>query len=150
SFTGPVNFSLGANYLNFKIDEDYYVFNNIFTALARTAIGTGNLGQPVQDCTSLAYCAYVDPNPLSSINGQGHNYFRSRNLAKTESYAIFGEIYWKATDNLKFTAGLRFTDDKKTATPVPSQLLLAVSYYGGGLVNIGYPESPDIVQKWRR
>src|SRR3546814_588105 len=37
SFAGPVNFIVGANYLNFKIDEDYYVFNNLFTALARTA-----------------------------------------------------------------------------------------------------------------
>jgi len=150
SFDGPLNFSVGENYLYFKIDEDYYVFNNVFTAIARTTMGTGNLGGVVTDCADKPYCAYVDPNPLSSINGQGHNYFRSRNLAETESYAAFGEVYWKPTGNLKFTAGLRYTDDKKTATPVPSQLLLAESWYGGGLVGMGYPESPDIVQKWRR
>src|SRR3546814_7077125 len=120
--SGPVNFIVGANYLNFKIDEDYYVFNNLFTALARTAVGTGNQGGVVLDCTEVPSCAYVDPNPLSAINGQGHNYFRSRNIAKTESYAAFGEVYWQATDDLKFTAGLRYTDDKKIANPVPSQL----------------------------
>src|SRR3546814_6406018 len=82
SFAGPVNFIVGANYLNFKIDEDYYVFNNLFTALARTAVGTGNQGGVVLDCTEVPSCAYVDPNPLSAINGQGHNYFRSRHIAK--------------------------------------------------------------------
>src|SRR5690606_36160243 len=31
-FGGPIDFSLGANYLKFKIHEDYYVFSNLFTA----------------------------------------------------------------------------------------------------------------------
>ncbi|MGH6612588.1 TonB-dependent receptor domain-containing protein [Sphingomonas sp.] len=95
-------------------------------------------------------CVYVDPNPLNRINGQGHNYFRSRNLSKTRSLAAFGELYWQATDDLKLTAGLRYTDDRKTSTPVRSQLLLSPGLAGGGFVSAGYPESPDIVQHWGR
>ncbi|ODU22323.1 MAG: TonB-denpendent receptor [Sphingomonas sp. SCN 67-18] len=153
AFAGPVNFSVGANYLHFKIDEDYFVFNNLFTAIARGPLGTGNSGGIVTDCSTAAIpdnCVYVDPNPLGAINGDGHNYFRSRNLAKTRSLAAFGEIYWKATDTLKITAGLRYTDDRKTATPINSQLLLAPGFFGSGFVNRGFRVSPDIVQKWGR
>ncbi|WP_182849649.1 TonB-dependent receptor domain-containing protein [Pelagerythrobacter aerophilus] len=153
AYAGPVNFSVGANYLHFKIDEDYFVFNNLFTALAQGTFGNGNFGGVVQDCAELAdpsNCVYVDPNPLDQINGDGHNYFRSRNLAKTESLAAFGELYWQASDTLKVTAGLRYTRDKKTATPIKSQLLLAPGIFGSGYVSQGYRVSPDIVQKWGR
>ncbi|MES2057849.1 MAG: TonB-dependent receptor [Pseudomonadota bacterium] len=151
SFRGPLNFSVGANYLRFKIDEDYFVFNNLFTAIARGPLGFGNLGSAYEDCVqSERDCPYVDPNPLGQINGDGHNYFRSRNIAKTRSLAAFGELYWQATDTLKVTAGLRYTDDKKTATPINSQLLLAPGFFGGGFVESGYRTSPDIVQQWQR
>jgi iron complex outermembrane receptor protein len=33
-----------------------------------------------------------------------------------ESYATYGQIDWKLTDNLKFTAGLRYNHDKLTGT----------------------------------
>ncbi|QTD57775.1 TonB-dependent receptor [Parasphingorhabdus cellanae] len=150
AFSGPVNFSLGANYLHFEIDEDYYVFNNLFSAIAQSFAG-GTYGGVLIDCSVLAnVCPYTDPNPLKSIDGQGHNYFRSRNLATTDSYAGFGELYWEATETLKITGGLRFTLDKKVATPVNSQLLLSPGFGGNGFVSIGYPESDDIVQKWNR
>lgn len=153
AFAEPVNFSIGANYLDFKIDEDYFVFNNLFTAIAQGTFGNGNFGGVVVDCTELVdktNCIYVDPNPLDQINGNGHNYFRSRNIAKTESLAGFGELYWQATDTLKFTAGLRYTSDKKTATPIKTQLLLGPGDFGSGYVSSGYRVSPDIVQKWGR
>jgi len=34
----------------------------------------------------------------------------------TESKAVFGQVDWKATDQLKFTVGLRYTDDHKYGT----------------------------------
>jgi outer membrane receptor protein involved in Fe transport len=153
SFDGPLNFNLGVNYLKFKVDEDYYVFSNAFTALATGIFNDGAAGNPVNPCNTgdpLEPCVYIDPNPLSEIDGDGHNYFRSRNLAETRSKAIFGEVYWEPTDNLKVTAGLRYTDDKKTATPIKSQLLLTSGFAGGGFVGRGYRISPDIVQKWGR
>src|SRR3546814_9330306 len=51
-------------------------------------------------------------------------------------------------DDLKLTAGFRYTEDRKTFTPVPSQVLLARSLIGGGTVSAGYPEDLPIKQKW--
>ncbi|WP_082006545.1 TonB-dependent receptor domain-containing protein [Sphingomonas sp. ERG5] len=160
SFDGPLNFNLGVNYLDFKIDEDYFVFNNTFTLvgvnyLNREAGGAGSVpvycppGKNQPDPGSLgATCLYIDPNPIDKINGDGHNYFRSRNVARTKSWAGFGELYWQVSDALKVTAGLRYTRDIKITTPYPTQTLLTPGLYGGGYVNSGYPALPDIKQKW--
>jgi outer membrane receptor protein involved in Fe transport len=151
--SSPFNFNFGVNYLKFKIDEDYFVFNNMFTAISQGVFGGGNFGGELINCENTSNqtdCFYVDLNPLNSIDGDGHNYFRSRNIAKTESYAAFGELYWQASETLKVTAGMRYTDDRKTATPVKSQLLLATGTFGGGYINKGYRISPDIIQKWGR
>jgi outer membrane receptor protein involved in Fe transport len=158
SFDGPLNFNLGVNYLDFKIDEDYFVFNNVFTLIATSYYNRGGrLGAQPIDCApgqtepdpgGFPNCVYIDPNPIESINGDGHNYFRSRNVARTTSYAGFGEVYWQAADTLKITAGLRYTRDIKTTTPYPSQTLLSPGYLGGGFINSGYPALEDIKQKW--
>src|SRR3546814_7696087 len=50
--------------------------------------------------------------------------------------------------DLKLTAGLRYTKDRKTFTPVPSQLLLAPTLFAGGAVGRGYPAEPDIKLSW--
>ena len=167
SFDGPLNFSVGANYTRFKVLVDYYVFYNLITAYAEippfnlqadptkcnvnpTSAGfnLNPLGPPVENGSPDSHCPYVDPNPIESINGEGHNYFRSKNPYKLSSAAAFGEMYWKVSDLVKITAGLRYTDDKKTFTPVPSQILLADSILNGGTVSRGYPEDPDIKQRW--
>src|SRR3546814_19277861 len=46
--------------------------------------------------------------------------------------------------DLKLTAGLRYTKDRKTFTPVPSQLLLAPTLFAGGTVGRGYMAEPDL------
>jgi len=157
SFSGPFNFSLGANYLKFESQDDYYVLNNVFSLLAEYYYNQdlSGSGLPPRICTPAATmeCVYVDPNPLNRINGEGHNYFRSKNVVETRSWAVFGESYWDVTDEVKITAGLRYTDDEKISTPYPSQLLLGASANGsgalsGGKVNTGYPALPDIVQGW--
>ena len=170
-FDGPVNFSVGANFTRFKTVVDYYVMFNLLTALAWHAPmyalgwtsptnlvwtpdscpgGKGYVGgPPVPSDDPQSSCAYVDPNPVESINGQGHNYFRSKNPYKLMSKAAFGEVYWNINDTLKLTAGLRYTDDEKTFIPVPSQTLLAPGVLLGGTVAIGYPEKPPIVQAWQ-
>ena len=80
SFDGPLNFIVGANYLEHKIDEDYYVFNNLFTAIGKALFAGGLSSLPVRDCTGYVsaskffdYCMYTDPNPINVINGDGHN-----------------------------------------------------------------------------
>lgn len=137
-FDGPVNFSAGGNYLKFKGLNDYYLFYNIVTMLAQ---GYYNASPNLNECghISPALCMKVDTNPLDSLAGDGHNYFRNRNPYELESIAGFGELYWRATNNLKFTAGLRYTDDRKTFTPWRSQLLVMGTDYG---------PSEQIKQRW--
>lgn len=164
SFDGALNFLAGANYLDFKSQDNYYVFNNMFTYITQwgyarlPTIGTapffGSLpvyGHALHPCSStLGYegheCPYVDPNPIDNVNNQGHNYFLSQNGVRIKSRALFGEIYWNINDELKLTIGGRYTKDKKRADQVPSQLLL-----GGGRKNPdvdknGGPDSPEGAQ----
>jgi iron complex outermembrane receptor protein len=161
SFDGMFNFNLGANYLDYTINEDYYVFSNAFTSAAELFFNSGGIGARPGYCppgasavldggpNTGAPCIYIDPNPLRSIDGQGHNYFRSSNIAQTKSAAIFGEAYWKLSETLKLTTGLRWTRDVKTTTPVPSQTLLStVPVFGGGYTGYGYPAKPQIRQSW--
>src|SRR3546814_15244769 len=35
SYDGPLNFNIGANYLDFKSQDDYFVYNNLFTLIAQ-------------------------------------------------------------------------------------------------------------------
>lgn len=170
SWSGPINFNFGGNYLKFTSKDDYYVFSNTFTMVAKYFynIDLANYFDfdnervnvaarpcaPKSPSDDSVDCIYVDPNPLNKINGEGHNYFRSKNDVKTESWSLFGETYYRINNNIKFTAGLRYTSDTKTSTPYPSQLLLGIgpnmSNQTGGKAAIGYPAQPDIVQKWDR
>jgi iron complex outermembrane receptor protein len=176
-FDAPVNFSLGANYTKFDVLVDYYVMINMLTAAALIPPfnnpvdidpGPGIDGEidfsvcgyndylaffnngvgpsPADD--PRAFCPYIDPNPVESINGEGHNYFRSKNPYKLKSWAAFGEAYWQIREDLKLTAGIRYTDDTKTFIPVPSQVLNAYNFSAAGTVSKGYPEKPPIVQNW--
>ena len=178
-FAGPVNFSAGVNYTDFQTEVNYYIMFNLLTALALTppfnaavpfnfnqttgvvdrmtcagstlfAIWTPALnGVPMPTDHPNSPCPYVDPNPVESINGEGHNYFRSRNPYDLKSTAAFGEVYWQINETLKFTGGLRYTDDRKNFIPVPTQLLTAPSISAVGTVAKGYPERPLIKQKWQ-
>jgi outer membrane receptor protein involved in Fe transport len=158
SFDGPFNFSVGGNYTRFKTQNDYYVMSNLFTGMAMMPTfndsGTQTLctaGTPQGQVTTPilnSLCPYIDPNPVENINGDGHNYFRSSNPYELESWALFGESYYEVTDNLKLTAGLRYTDDKKKFTLVPSQLLLAPTVVAGGFVGTGYPSTGELNLGW--
>lgn len=156
---GRFNFSVGANYLDFKSQDDYFVFNNLFSLIAEysynhTLLPNGGTGTQPCDDSLLDECVYVDPNPLGQINEEGHNYFRSKNVIHTRSWAVFGEGYWDLSPTLRLTTGLRYTEDRKDTTPYPSQLLLGANLTGspatatGGYVRRGYYALPDIKQKW--
>ncbi len=160
-FDGPFNFSLGANYLRYKTEDRYYVFVNslsMFAALQWDQYQDGNVYVPgVSDNSecqsptgappdpsgqySITNCIYIDPNPIGSLNGEGRNYFLSRNPYKLHSYAAFGEAYYNITDNLKLTGGLRFTVDEKDAPQIPSWLL-------AGFATGEYPTAKVVSQKW--
>src|SRR6185437_4323784 len=86
-------------------------------------------------------CGYVDPNPLSEVDGQGHNYFRSQNPYRLNSWAGFGEVYYQVTPDIKLTGGLRWTDDMKHFEVIPSW----ASVTGKGL-----PVTRIIDQQWKK
>lgn len=154
-----LNFHLGANYTNFKTEDNYYVFNNLFTMLAELLYNSAtNASQAKRtnycvDGKSME-CVYVDYSSMNNLAGDGHNYFRSKNVAKTESWGVFGEAYIGLSSDLNLTLGARYTEDEKIFTPYTSQLLLgswdSVGYgpSTGGNVVRGYPASPDIKQSW--
>ena len=166
-YSGPFNFSLGANYLRADSKDKYYVFINSLTLFAAIEGANGyeddnSNGMPYEGGTTdnltclrdgptpgdpnnvfpVEDCVYIDPNPVSSLNDQGHNYFLSNNPYKLISYAVFGEAYYNITDSLKLTAGLRWTVDKKEAPRVPSWTLAGDSY--------GYPVAEVIEQEWKK
>ena len=167
AFDGPFNFVAGANYLNYKTVEDYIVMSNAISLATETFNSSfgGGLPPPMDDThipfdaananscgplpASIANlatsflgigCAYIDPNPLSRIDGNGHNYFRSQNPYALTSWAAFGEAYYQLTPDLKLTGGLRFTDDKKSFDLRPSWALVAGE---------GYPSTGIVKQEWR-
>ena len=164
SFAGPLNFSLGASYLQYHTLEDYYVFSNVLTAFQEVENGAGGTGVhvPFDAATANACgpatattdpgfiftytaafgvgCAYIDPNPLNQIDGQGHNYFRNQNPYRLHSWAGFGEVYYQLTPDLKLTGGLRWTDDSKSFTEYPTWTLI---------VGKGYPNFGDLNQQWK-
>jgi outer membrane receptor protein involved in Fe transport len=164
-FDGPFNFSLGGNFLRYDTEDKYYVFINSVTMISAYAtngnilsFSTGQWAPGVtdnRDCLAngmaqpdytkpqpILQCTYIDPNPITSLNDLGHNYFLSRNPYKLISYAAFGEAYYNITDNLKVTAGLRWTVDKKEAPLIPSWLLASNT--------AGYPVVEVVAQEWRK
>ena len=167
-FTGPFNFSVGGNYLHYETEENYYVFINTLTAFAWSeggADGSGQLTRPpwtpgVSDNSQclgryggfvynnpalgggepeVNACVYIDPNPIGSLNNNGHNYFLSQNPYTLNSYAAFGETYFDIFHNLKLTTGARWTEDQKHFVNIPSQLV------DDGW---GYPSTGSVDQQW--
>jgi iron complex outermembrane recepter protein len=165
NFTGPLNFSVGGNYLHYETEENYYVFINSLTLYsAHSAKRPSSGAQPppwVPRVTDNSYClegglrlpnpsleksveepagcVYVDPNPLTNLNNQGHNYFLSQNPYVLNSYAGFGETYYNVAPDLKLTGGIRWTEDKKHFLDIPSELI-AFGY--------GYPVTGQVDQQW--
>jgi len=166
NFEGPLNFVAGGNYLQYKTLEDYFVFSNAIS-LAVEDFNSRFGGDPApmdpdhvpfdpalaNSCepppaspTALATsflglgCAYVDPNPLANIDGEGHNYFRSQNPYRLSSWALFGELYYQLTTDVKVTGGLRYTDDQKSFDEIPSWTLV---------VGTGYPMIGTLDQEWK-
>jgi len=119
-YDGPVNFSLGASTLKFRTATNYYVTSNTLTAM-HELLNLVTPGCPQLGSLSRPDCFYVDPSPTP--DGSGGNYFDSRTRYQISSSAVFGEANWAITDELKVTAGLRHTIDRKRAQPYQPRLL---------------------------
>ncbi len=99
-FDGPINFLLGGIYGKYTVKENsYYVSSfglDYFAGVvgAFTALGAG---------APPSYLA----TPAYRNNGAADGY-------KLTTYGLFGEGYWKMSDRLKLTVGVRYNNDKKT------------------------------------
>ena len=161
NFGGPLNFSIGGNFLHYETEENYYVFVNSLTAYsASDNLGAGYYSpgpwipgvSDNSNCIpggfrttnpsnigSIGECVYIDPNPIGSLNNEGHNYFLSQNPYTLNSYAGFGEVYYNLASDLKLIGGLRWTDDQKHFVDIPSELIIP---------GYGYPISGIVNQQW--
>jgi outer membrane receptor protein involved in Fe transport len=168
-FAGPFNFSVGGNYLHYETEENYYVFINSLTLFSYdesvddvdfpltrrppwipgvtdeheciSFYGGFNYRDPSKGGghPSANACVYIDPNSIGNLNNNGHNYFLSQNPYTLNSYAAFSEAYYDVTPDVKLTAGLRFTDDRKHFSLIPSWLV------SNGW---GYPVAGTVNQSW--
>ena len=118
AFDGPFNFNIGAIYLDFTAESDYFVMGNTLTAYAQVNnylnTGSANCGPTTPGCV------YIDPNAIPDRSG--HNYYDNTGAYHLKSRAAFGEVYWQLTDTLKATGGLRYTHDMKRVENRPVQL----------------------------
>ena len=100
--------------------------------------GTGYF-HPSKNSSDVFGCGYIDPNPLTNLNNEGHNYFLSQNPYTLNSYAAFGEVSYNILNDFKLTSGLRWTEDRKHFIDIPSELLIP---------GYGYPISGVVNQQW--
>jgi outer membrane receptor protein involved in Fe transport len=107
-FDGALNFNLGGIYLDYQATNEVILVGNTTTqfALAQNFGGAG---------------IYIDP--LAEPDGTGHNYYNNSSPYHLKSGALFGEAYFQASDTLKLTLGLRYTNDRKEQTTYPVLLL---------------------------
>ncbi len=150
NFSGPLNFTAGGNYLHYETTEKYYIFGNVLTRIdggflpgvfnSNTNVVLSH-GFDFNDPTKPVNISggYVDPNPITSLNDNGHNYFLSKNPYVLNSYAAFGEANYNISDELKLTGGLRWTDDQKHFLDIPSWLVEE---------GWGYPVAGAVNQSW--
>ena len=101
-FDGPFNFLVGASYLDSKIRDNSYYVNSFGLDYAAGILGA-----------AVTASGATGGTPVYRITP-----FYRNNTPKFDltSYGIFGELYFQATDRLKFTAGLRYNNDEKSLT----------------------------------
>jgi iron complex outermembrane recepter protein len=107
-FSGPLDFTLGVNFLDSKADASFQIYHPGLELFARLLRGF--------------------PQEAWAFNGDTRD-------AKTKSFAAFGELYYNISDATKLTVGLRYTDDKKsvrgrTVVPFAGNLAGALPPFG--------------------
>jgi iron complex outermembrane recepter protein len=92
-FDGPVNFLLGGIYVDQKFEDSNYYVASFGLDYAAGILGGAATG-------GAAFLA--SPFFNSEVD-----------LFTIKSYGLFGEAYYEPNDKLKFTAGIRYSNDKK-------------------------------------
>jgi iron complex outermembrane recepter protein len=117
-FDGPINFLVGATYVDNSINENHY---------ALASFGLDYAGAVLGALTSLGRTLAGAATPPSYL---GSTVFDSYTPDfKLKSYGIFGEAYFEPSDQVKVTVGLRYNNDKKSLR-ARNQLLNFLVPYG--------------------
>lgn len=75
--------------------------------------------------------------------------YRTSNKAATRSSAIFGEVYYQANDQLKYTLGIRRTEDyKEQYGRSPFLSVVGFGSAGGGFTALPGESIPEFGQSW--
>ena len=113
SFAGPLNFVVGGLYSQSTFLDNLIIQTNPLTALSQenNALGGAILGGNV----------FVDPSRTPS--GFGHNYFASPSHDRIITRAAFGELYYRVSNTLRLTGGLRYNVDQRDSLVIPIELL---------------------------
>lgn len=106
--SGPLDFTLGVNFLDSKSDASFQIYHPGLELFARLLRGF--------------------PQEAWAFNGDTRD-------ARTKSFAAFGELYYNLSDATKITVGIRYTDDKKsvrgrTIAPFGANLAAAIPPFG--------------------
>ncbi|HEY0044191.1 MAG TPA: TonB-dependent receptor [Allosphingosinicella sp.] len=102
-FDGPFNFLIGGILLDQKFtDSNYYVASFGLDYAAGILGAATALGQRAAGNTAFPNTFLAPPYYNSEVS-----------LFTLKSYGLFGEAYFEASDKLKFTAGVRYSNDKK-------------------------------------
>ena len=105
-FDGHFNFLLGGIYNKITNDENSYYVNAFGLDYGAAVLGlAGTIGQQ------------LGGNPTFPSSYRASPYYRNNtNSFALDSYGLFGEGYFQASDKLKLTVGLRYNSDKKTVS----------------------------------
>ncbi len=87
NYEGDWNFLLGGFYLEYESDVHYLIYSSALTVTADV------LG--------------LDP-ALYAFDNETDDY-------QLETWALFGELYWQATDDIRVTLGMRYTEEEKSS-----------------------------------
>ena len=105
-FDGRFNFLAGGIYNRSKVSENSYYVNAFGLDYAAAVLGlAGTLGNQLGGNATFPDSYRASP------------YYRNNtNNFILDSYGLFGEGYFKATDKLKLTVGVRYNSDKKSVS----------------------------------
>ncbi|MDB0069923.1 TonB-dependent receptor [Gammaproteobacteria bacterium] len=120
------------------------------------AIHTESSGKSVYDIAAngLDALALFPPGVLTGGLPQGYvqlyaPLYRTSSIAATRSSAIFGEIYYQANDRLKYTLGLRRTEDyKEQYGRSPFLSVVGFGSQGNGFTALPGQSIPEFGQSW--
>ena len=120
------------------------------------AIHTESSGKSVYDIAAngLDALALFPPGVLTGGLPQGYvqlyaPLYRTSSISATRSSAIFGEIYYQPNDRLKYTVGLRRTEDyKEQYGRSPFLSVVGFGSQGNGFTALPGQSIPEFGQSW--